>query len=147
MNKIQKSLTAVLALVLSLTFAYAQGPGPRGGGYADRTPEEIAEQQTTRMTQQLALTEEQVAKVKELNLAFAQKMKENRDQTAADREAAREAMTANREAHGEALKNVLTEEQFQKWENAMGQRGPRPGPGAKDGKFQGKKRGGKKSRN
>lgn len=113
---------AVLALLLSLTFAQAQGP--RGGGPADRTPEEMAERQTKAMTEHLGLDEAQVAKIKELNLAFAQKMKANRDQVEAQREANREAMVARREEHAEALKKILTEEQFQKWESAREGRGP-----------------------
>lgn len=113
---------AVLALLLSLTFAQAQGP--RGGGPADRTPEEIAERQTKAMTEHLELDEAQVTKIKEVNLAFAQKMKANRDQADKEREAMRETAEGTRKEHAEALKNVLTEEQFQKWESAREGRGP-----------------------
>lgn len=113
---------AVLTLFLSLTFAQAQGP--RGGGPADQTPEQMAERQTKAMTEHLGLDEAQVAKIKELNLAFAEKMKANRDQVEAQRETNREAMLANRKDHAEALKNILTEEQFQKWESAREGRGP-----------------------
>lgn len=125
MNTIQKSLTLVLALLLSLTFTFAQGRAPRGGGPGNLTPEERAERQTDVMTERLGLTEEQVAKVKELNLAFAEKMQANREKAGEDRQAARDAMLATRDEHVEALKNVLTEEQFEKWENARGPRGPR----------------------
>ncbi len=128
MNTIQKSLTTVLALFFCISLAQAQGPG---GGHFDKnlTLEERVEKQTAAMTKRLELSEEQATSVKELNLTFAQKAKELRD-NAENREAAREQMTAMRKEHAEALKQILTEEQFQKWETDRQERdGERPGKG------------------
>jgi len=142
MNRIQKSLTAVLALLLCLNLAQAQGP--QRGGFADITPEERAEKQTEVMTERLGLDEEQAATIKDLNLTFAEKVKEVRDNSES-RETTREAMTTVHKEHAAAIKEVLTGEQFQKWENAQKRRGPEKGKGKRKGK--GKSPRGKKSGN
>ena len=122
MNKIQKSLTALLLCLIC--FQIAQAQGPRRGNFADRTPEEIAERQTTAMTKQLELTEEQAAQIKDLNLNFAKKRKEVMEANEEEREAIRESMKTVQDEHAEALKTVLTEEQLQKWEELRKERRP-----------------------
>ena len=133
MNTIQKMLLTAFAFLLCVNFATAQGrPGPGGPGFANMTAEEMATKQTERMTKHLSLSEEQVTLVQTANLEFAKKAKELRE-NAESREAAREQMTTLREEHANALKEVLSEEQFQKFEEAgPGQR--RTGKNKKKGK-------------
>ena len=89
-------------------------PGDRGQGF---TPEERAEQQTVMMTEKLSLSEAQAARVKEVNLKYALKMKEARDANAdGDREVMREKMQAMRLDQDAELKTYLTEEQWAQWE-------------------------------
>ncbi len=86
----------------------------RGGGMG-WDPEKRAEQQTANMTEKLSLSEAQSAKVKEINLKYAQKMKEARENATGDREAMRASMVAMRDEQDKELQTVLTEEQWQQW--------------------------------
>jgi periplasmic protein CpxP/Spy len=87
-----------------------------GGG----DPVEMADKMTQTMTDSLTLSTAQAAKVKEINLDFGNKMAEARkaarESENPDREAMRATMKTLREAHKAALKNILTAEQFAKFE-------------------------------
>ena len=87
-----------------------------GGGPGRMSPEQRAEQQTASMTEQLSLSEAQSTKVGEINLKYAQKMKELRDKADGDREAMRSAMGAIRQEQDAELQTVLTQEQWTKWD-------------------------------
>lgn len=105
-------------------------------GNRNINPEERAEQQTNTMNEQLSLSAKQAEKVKEINLKYANKMKEMRDSnTGGDWSAMREAMSAIRQEQDNELKTVLTTEQFEKWskyvEDKQSQRG-RKGNNGKD---------------
>ena len=100
-------------------------------------PEKRAEQQTANMTEKLSLSEAQAAKVKEINLKYATKIKEARDTADADRDAMRATMTSIREEQDKELQTVLTEEQWQQWLKIREEmKNNRPGWGGKpkDGK-------------
>lgn len=93
-------------------------------------PEKMAARQTEMMTKELSLSEDQVAIVDSINLAFAGQLKEVMDANKGDREGARAAIMEVRGQHNEALKAVLTEEQFTSLEAIMKERerrGPRGG--------------------
>lgn len=83
-------------------------------------PAERAEKQAERMAVVLDLTPEQVAQVKEINQAFAERMTGEREEVRKQREALQEERKA-------ALKAVLTEEQFTKMEALRDQRTERRG--------------------
>ncbi len=85
-----------------------------GGGRA-QNPEQRAEQQTATMTEKLSLSEAQAGKVKEINLKYAKKMQEARDQANGDWEAMRGTMGTMRTEQDSELQTVLTEEQWQQW--------------------------------
>ena len=104
----------ILALTLLLIGGFALQAQPGGGGRA-MNPEQRAEQQTTQMTEQLTLSDAQSGKVKEINLKYANKMKEARDQADGDWSAMRETMTAIRGEQDKELQTVLTKEQWEKW--------------------------------
>jgi predicted component of type VI protein secretion system len=82
------------------------------------TPQERAEQLTASMTQELSLTADQTAKVKEINLSRFNEQREMRQKARAsgDREAVREQMQTMRKKYDDQMKAVLTEEQFAKYE-------------------------------
>ncbi len=102
----------LLAFLTAGGFAAAQAQ-PGGGMGMD--PEKRAEQQTATMTEKLSLSEAQTAKVKEINLKYANKMKEARDNAGGDRETMRATMTTLRGEQDKELQTVLTEEQWQQW--------------------------------
>lgn len=118
-----------IALILAGGSFTAQAQ-PGGGMGMD--PEKRAEQQTATMTEKLSLSEAQAAKVKEINLKYAQKMKEARDKADGDRDAMRTAMTTIREEQDKELQAVMTDEQWQQWLKIREEmRGNRPWKGGK----------------
>jgi|GEM_PF-3572203 len=111
-----KSITKIILLnsflLLSFNYLHAQGFG-RGQGLS---AEERADRQTTSMAKQLSLSEAQMAKVKEVNLQFANKMREARSNSNGDRSKMRETMLSLRDEHKAEIKKYLTSEQFENWE-------------------------------
>lgn len=98
-----------------------------GGGNWNADPEQRATQQTAMMTEKLALSEAQSTKVKEINLKYANKMKEAREKSAGDREAMRNTVGTIRQEQDAELQTVLTEDQWKQWvttrEEMRGNRG------------------------
>ena len=94
-------------------FAGALLAQPGGGWNAD--PEQRANQQTATMTEKLALSDAQSAKAKEINLKYANKMKEARANANGDREAMRGTMTTLRQEQDKELQTIMTDEQWQQW--------------------------------
>ena len=113
----KKSLYFVAPLFAILLFQvslYAQEGQRRGRGNMD--PKEFAQRQTTQMKQSLNLTAEQLPKIEKLNLEYAEKMKVVRDQAGDDREVMRsKVMEMMKEKDGK-LKEILTVEQWTKFE-------------------------------
>ena len=93
------------------------------GGRDMPSPEERAKRQTAHMTEELKLTSEQEKEVGDINLTYANKMKDARDEAAGDRTAMRAKMEAMMKEKSEALKEVLTEEQIKSFEEMESQNG------------------------
>ncbi len=111
--------------ILQIGTALAQ-PGGR-----NMDPVQRAEAQTQLMTDSLSLSEAQSAKVKEVNLKYAQKSKELFEKnTEGDWEAMRASMMALRAEQDAELKVFLTEEQWANWERI---RSKMRGPGGRGG--------------
>lgn len=68
------------------------------------------------MKSELNLTDAQVAKIKTLQDKKMEEMKQNAPQRQAERKAKMEAMKAKREQWNAEMKQILTPEQYQKWE-------------------------------
>lgn len=85
---------------------------------AQATPQERAERLTVSMTEQLALTAEQVAKVQEINLSRFTEQHDLRqkNQGTADRDAMRGQMKALRQKYDTELKAAITTDQYAKYE-------------------------------
>jgi len=105
------------------------------------TPQE----RTDQLAKELSLTEEQKAKVLEHFTQEQQVFQKLRDESQGDREAMRAAMGKRREESNKKMKEILTEEQYAKYETlragmrpgGRGQqpppaRGDKPGPGKGD---------------
>ncbi|WP_075591055.1 DUF4890 domain-containing protein [Labilibacter marinus] len=102
-----KNLIFTLAAFLVLSISVnAQGP-QRGG-----TPEEMAKKQTEKMKKDLSLSEDQVTKVSAINLKYAKKIDEVRNNASGDRAAMRESMQPIRKARNAEMKKVLSEDQY-----------------------------------
>lgn len=116
-----KSILYVFLLLLTGSCLYAQdqpggGQGPGGDGRR-MDPVKRAEQQTVLMTEKLGLSEAQSAKISEINLKYAQKMKELREANPeGDRAALREKMMALRVEQDAELKSMMTSDQWAEWE-------------------------------
>ena len=105
----------MLVLTLLLTAGYFINLSAQPGGGWNADPEQRATQQTATMTEKLALSEAQSTKVKEINLKYANKMKEAREKAAGDRDAMRTTMGAIRQEQDAELQTALTEDQWKQW--------------------------------
>jgi hypothetical protein len=80
--------------------------------------EERAKVQTKNMTELLDLTEEQISKVYELNLIVANKINVIKNDTSMSSEKKNEFIDGNRKDRMYALKSILTEQQYDKFDQA-----------------------------
>ena len=129
-----KNLIAIVALFVSVTALAQEAPHmERMKKMMDATPEEMADIQTKRLTLDLVLDDKQQKEIYNLELANAKerkakwqeraaKIKEGEKPTEAEREAMRaerkknySAMLESQIAHQEKMKEILSEEQFDKW--------------------------------
>jgi len=101
-----KKLLMICGMLFSVvTFANAQGGRNMG------TPEERATKMTTQLTEKLALTVDQQAKVKSILLDQNAAMAKTREEAGEDRKAARTKMMANMQESNAKINAVLTEDQ------------------------------------
>lgn len=120
--KLSIKFLAIIALFLTFNLtANAQ----RGG--KSFNPEQMAEKQTTRMTEKLGLDETQTLKVQEINLVYAKKMQEAHESNKGNREAMKEIGTAIREEKNVEMQQVLTVEQFSAYEEMQAKQADRKG--------------------
>lgn len=101
-----KTLLLGFALVLFTVQAQAQRAAE-----AQLDPSERAEEMTTRMTEVLNLTTEQVAQVEQLNNGLANDIAGIKDLKDTEPEAFRNQRRALRKAHRKAVRQLLTAEQ------------------------------------
>ncbi len=106
------AFAAALGL-LAGTGAFAQDRSARMNPGEQRSPEQMAQRMTQRMTDELGLDKSQADEVYELNLDQIRQM-----------QALRERMRTTRQAEVEKMKTILSAEQFEKWSQMQG---PRPG--------------------
>ncbi|GAB3838727.1 Spy/CpxP family protein refolding chaperone [Hymenobacter jeollabukensis] len=145
----KKMLFLLTVATLSFASAQAQTTPPANGGYQgqgrgmgreQRTPEQRADMQTQRLTNQLSLTADQQPKVRAIFLAQANEVDAARAQMtpgSMDRDAMRQKMQEGRARYDEQLKAVLTPEQFTKYQTQREDRMERMGE-MKDARKEGK---------
>jgi len=110
-----------ITLMSLLLVAFVGIAQPRG--QRDYDPEQVAKRQTEQLKDTLGLTEEQEQKVYELNLETGQKMSALRDEIqGSDTGAIREKMGEIREEQNEKMKEILTDEQWKKYEKYLEER-------------------------
>lgn len=84
--------------------------------FGQKTAEERATNQTMRMKTELSLTDDQTAKVKEINLGIIQKNQGIMGNTSMSEAEKNAIVKSNNDARMAMLKNVLTSEQYTKLE-------------------------------
>jgi hypothetical protein len=84
--------------------------------FGQKTAEERATNQTMKMKTELSLTDDQAAKVKEINLGIIQKNQGIMSNTTMSETEKNAIVKSNNEARMAMLKNVLTSEQYTKLE-------------------------------
>lgn len=124
MKKMIFAAMAACCLMAGTTISAQQRPT------RDRQPmtaEQLAKQQTERMTERLKLDDVQKQEVYKLNLAQAEKMQQQREERrnadAQTREADREQMKQQAEAYDAQLKKLLSAEQYKQWSEQKQARG------------------------
>ena len=132
MKKLMFPLLAAVAISFS---AAAQTTPPQEGARPRRSPQEMADNQTQRLSKDLNLSADQLTKVQQILTARAQEMQALRADGSA--RPTREQMQANRAKYNDQLKQVLTPDQFAKYTTMQANRrqhGP-GGPDMPDGKL------------
>ncbi|RZK19137.1 MAG: hypothetical protein EOO56_14790 [Hymenobacter sp.] len=132
MQKFLFPLVAAVALSLS---AAAQPTSPQGDGRPHRSPQEMAEHQTQRLSKELSLNADQSAKVVQIMTARTQEMQALR--AAGSARPTREQMQANRAKYDDQFKQVLTPDQYAKYTALAANRRHRS-PEMPDGKLKAK---------
>lgn len=121
LSKVLVATTLLLALNFSAT-------AQRGGA---PNSEQMAERETTRMVEKLNLDDAQTAKVQELNLKYANKVIDARQENKGNREAMQQLKTTIDTEKAADMKLVLNEEQFNTYTEMQNQ--PKKGGKGKRG--------------
>lgn len=110
----KKFILSLIAMVCT-TFAFAQFPG---GQMPEFKPEDIATHMTDRLKDSLQINEDQYKKLYDINLKQANEMKTMMDKMMQGErpEFNREAMQKRQDEQNAAIKAVLTEEQYKKYD-------------------------------
>ncbi len=90
--------------------------------FSQKTAEEKATSQTAKMKTELDLSDEQSARVKEINLGIIQKNEGIMNNASLSETQKKEILKSNNEARMSMLKNVLSSEQYTKLELAIEKR-------------------------
>jgi len=137
--KLSIKYLAIVALFFTFTFAATAQRGDR----QPKDPATMAEKQTTRMVEDLSLDATQTAQVQAINLTYAQKIQEARENNEGDRAAMKEIKAAINTEKSAEMQQVLTEAQFQTYTEMEANRGK----GKRKGKGKrGKEKGGERNK-
>lgn len=120
----KSSVKFLAAVTLFFAFSFA-AQAQRGG--QPLNPEQMAEKQTAQMVENLHLDQAQADRVKAINLNYATKLQEVRQENTGNREAMKELSTAIRSEQRAELQTVLTAEQFKTYEETQAQKASRGG--------------------
>lgn len=127
-----RKLVSIGMLAMGLaTASFAQQSPKKKGGHDPKTPEEKATRQTEKLKKELALNEEQAPKVKALLLQQQQEIETIRTKyaNATDKKSERNELITSREKNETALKEILTADQWTKYETAKEERKDHKGKG------------------
>src|SRR5262249_34278043 len=133
----KSSLAVVLTLgglVACLNYATAQdskeGKAPPPGGKRNMPS---VQERLDKMSEELKLTDDQKPKVKAVMEDAGKKMQEIRSDSSLDRDKRREKFEEMRKEETKKMKEILTPDQYTKWEKMREQMRPGRGPGGPGG--------------
>ena len=137
---IRTSWIVIISMILTGSVLGQPGGGGRGGrGSNDGPPKptipdsaQIVEQ-VDELAAELSLTEDQKEAVLELHQEHFADVEESLSNTDGDRDSHREQMDALRKEFQEDMKELLSDEQYEKFEESMKTHDPRSGPPKKRG--------------
>src|SRR5688500_5451623 len=107
---------SLILFLLMATVGITVAQQADGRSHQSRTPEERAELMTNRMVKDLALSNEQAAKLKEVNLAQTKQIEAIRAKQTEDRKGNREEVQVVLSSTEDKYKEILTPEQFEKYQ-------------------------------
>jgi Spy/CpxP family protein refolding chaperone len=123
MKKRNAALGAVLWITMFSTGFSLQAQSRAGKGFRGNMPDSTGVQaRVERMTADLSLDQTQKAKLMKLEQAHYTEMRARRSDMHSSREAHRAEVEKIREQHKADLKQILTEEQYARWEATHQQR-------------------------
>ncbi len=126
----KKLILAFFLLTTGAAFAQQADEQPaQGTPRPQQTPEQRATSMSERMTKGLGITDEQKTKVYNLALIKAQKSDELRASSTGDKALDRSKMKTINDAFDANLKDILTPDQYTKWQEQRSKQGQRPPQG------------------
>ena len=128
----KKLFVLCIMFLATVTFATAQ-QGQGQGQRQQMTPEERAKAQTERLEKLLTLKADQKTKVQAIELEYAKESSKIRQDNQGNREAMREAMQKLNTKRDAKYKEVLTADQFKKYQEDIEQRQRERGQGGGGG--------------
>lgn len=152
-----KRVTIALMLMVGLTSMAQRGPQEGNRGMKDLTPEQMATLQTKKMTLALDLTDTQQSKIMAMQLENAKTRKAKMEERKAKKEGEEKVKPTTEEryamqnerldkkiAHKAEMKNILSDDQYVKWEKMHQRKGKHRKGKAKGKKGEGRMKGQKK---
>lgn len=131
-----KKVIVILLCMVGLTAMAQKGENGHRGGMKDLTPEQMATLQTKKMTLALDLTQDQQTKIQALNLenAKTRKAKMEARKAAKEKDEAKKPTSEERYAmqnerldkmiaQKAEMKNILSADQYEKWEKMAHRKG------------------------
>jgi periplasmic protein CpxP/Spy len=109
-KNMKKTVLIMMAALLLSTAMYAQEKKKQ------IDPNARIEKRSERMKEVLALNDDQYAKVKELNRSIVNERMKAREKADADKNERRAAMKQFRESHDQQLRQILSDDQWNKWQ-------------------------------
>ena len=133
----KKLFVLSIMFLATVTFATAQPGQGQGGQRQQMTPEERAKAETDRLEKLLTLKADQKTKIYAIEIELGKEMTKLRENNqGGDREAMREAMQKIRTKREAKYKEVLTADQFKKYQADNEQRQRERGQGGGQGQGQ-----------
>ncbi len=107
-----KNILFSIFTILLVSFAISTKAQPQHKKF---NAEDMSKMQTEMMKKELNLSDKQTTEVSAINLKFAKKMDEQRKNSEGDREAMHKQMETMQKERNAELKEVLTDEQYEKF--------------------------------
>lgn len=134
MKQLVFSLAAFVILLATSCNQGSRNESESGSGFRNFNPEEMADRQVERLDEAIELSKDQKKQVREIYMESTEKMMDMREEMrSGDREGMREKMQQMREEQNVKIKEILSEEQWEKYLVLEEERRSRRGQGRPGG--------------